>query len=265
MKSPLYSAMCSHADPSQVEGLSRFFKTGPGQYGEGDRFLGIKVPVTRDIVKTYWRKTDFDDLEECIASEYHELRLAALLTLVEIFSHAKKDPALQQRCVDFYLSHTGRINNWDLVDLSCYPLLGQWLLDKDRTLLYELARDGASLWEQRIGIVSTMTFIRHGQLEDTFAIADILLHHPHDLIHKAVGWLLREAGKRDQTALEGWLQACPATCHEAWLRARPATCHSERSEESLPRYLDMPRTMLRYAIERFPEAERQSYLTGHAH
>ena len=186
--------MCSHADPSQVEGLSRFFKTGPGQYGEGDRFLGIKVPVTRDVVMTYWRKTDFDDLEECIASEYHELRLAALLTLVEIFSHAKKDPALQQRCVDFYLSHTGRINNWDLVDLSCYPLLGQWLLDKDRTLLYELARDGASLWEQRIGIVSTMTFIRHGQLEDTFAIADILLHHPHDLIHKAVGWLLREAG-----------------------------------------------------------------------
>ena len=225
--------MCSHADPSQVEGLSRFFKTGPGQYGEGDRFLGIKVPVTRDVVKTYWRKTDFDDLEECIASEYHELRLAALLTLVEIFSHAKKDPALQQRCVDFYLSHTGRINNWDLVDLSCYPLLGQWLLDKDRTLLYELARDGASLWEQRIGIVSTMTFIRHGQLEDTFAIADILLHHPHDLIHKAVGWLLREAGKRDKAAWEAFLQ---------------------------PRYPTMPRTMLRYAIEKFPEPERIVYL-----
>ena len=225
--------MCSHADPSQVEGLSRFFKTGPGQYGEGDRFLGIKVPVTRDVVKTYWRKTDFDDLEECIASEYHELRLAALLTLVEIFSHAKKDSALQQRCVDFYLSHTGRINNWDLVDLSCYPLLGVWLLDKDRQLLYDLARNGKTIWEQRIGIVSTMTFIRHGQLQDTFDIADILLHHPHDLIHKAVGWLLREAGKRDKEALVTYLE---------------------------PRYQTMPRTMLRYAIEKFPEAERIVYL-----
>ena len=233
MKNPLYSAMLSHADPSQVEGLSRFFKTGPGQYGEGDRFLGIKVPVTRDVVKACWKETDFDDLEACIGSEYHEVRLAALLTLVEIFSHAKKDPSLQQRCIDFYLSHTGRINNWDLVDLSCYPLLGQWLLDKDRTLLYELARNGKTLWEQRIGIVSTMTFIRNGQLDDTFAIADILLHHPHDLIHKAVGWLLREAGKRDKAALEAFLH---------------------------PRYPSMPRTMLRYAIEKFPEPERQIYL-----
>ena len=233
MKNPLYAAMLSHADPSQVEGLSRFFKTGPGQYGEGDRFLGIKVPVTRDVVKACWRETDFDELEECIASEYHEMRLAALLTLVEIFSHAKKDPSLQRRCVDFYLSHTGQINNWDLVDLSCSPLLGVWLLDKDRTLLYDLARDGKTLWEQRIGIVSTMTFIRHGQLDDTFALADILLHHPHDLIHKAVGWLLREAGKRDKAALEAFLQ---------------------------PRCPSMPRTMLRYAIEKFPESERALYL-----
>ena len=232
-KNPLYAAMLSHADPSQVEGLSRFFKTGPGQYGEGDRFLGIKVLVTRDVVKAYWKETSFEDLEECVTSEYHEVRLAALLTLVELFSHAKKDPALQRRCIDFYLSHTERINNWDLVDLSCYPLLGAWLLDKDRSLLYDLARNGKTLWEQRIGIVSTMTFIRHGQLDDTFAIADILLHHPHDLIHKAVGWLLREAGKRDKAALEAFLQ---------------------------PRYPSMPRTMLRYAVEKFPEPERQIYL-----
>ena len=232
----LISSMLAHADPAQVAGLSRFFKTGPGQYGEGDKFLGIKVPVTREVVKEFWREVGFDELEECISSEYHEVRLAALLTVVEIFKHAKKNPKLQQRCVDFYLSHTAYINNWDLVDLSCYPLLGEWLLDKDRTLLYDLARNGKTLWEQRIGIVSTMTFIRHGQLDDTFAIADILLHHPHDLIHKAVGWLLREAGKRDKHALESYLQ---------------------------PRYPTMPRTMLRYAIEKFPEEERLAYLRSH--
>ena len=140
----------------------------------------------------------------------------------------------REACIDFYLSHTARINNWDLVDLSCYPLLGEWLLDKDRALLYDLARNGRTIWEQRIGIVSTMTFIRHGQLDDTFAIADILLYHPHDLIHKAVGWLLREAGKRDKSALESYLQ---------------------------PRYRTMPRTALRYAIEKFPEAERRQYLS----
>ena len=240
----LLQEITARADASQVEGLSRFFKTGPGQYGEGDKFLGIKVPVTREVVKACWRETSLEDLEACIASEYHEVRLAALLALVEIFVHAKRfrvkpgmtevKPGISQKdCVDFYLAHTGRINNWDLVDLSCYPLLGVWLLDKDRQLLYDLARNGKTLWEQRIGIVSTMTFIRHGQLQDTFDIADILLHHSHDLIHKAVGWLLREAGKRDKDALVKYLE---------------------------PRYRTMPRTMLRYAIEKFPEAERQQYL-----
>ena len=231
----LKSAIFAAADPAQVPGLSRFFKTGPGEYGFGDKFLGINVPVTRSIVKRCWQGTSFQELEECIASEYHELRLAALLALVQIFAHAKKDPALQRRCIDFYLSHTDRINNWDLVDLSCYPLLGEWLLDKDRTLLYDFARNGKTIWEQRIGIVSTMTFVRHGQLDDTFAIADILLHHPHDLIQKAVGWLLREAGKRDKAALTAFLES---------------------------RFRSMPRTALRYAIERFPEAERQAYLKG---
>ncbi len=226
----LMSDMIKRADPSQVSGLSRFFKTGPGQYGEGDKFLGIKVPVTREVVKACWRDTSMEDIRECIESEYHELRLAALLTLVQIF-HSKK--ALRQECVDFYLAHTARINNWDLVDLSCYPLLGEWLLDKDRSLLYTLAREGKTIWEQRIGIVSTLTFIRHGQLDDTFAIADILLHHPHDLIQKAVGWLLREAGKRDKEALTSFLAGQCA---------------------------GMPRTMLRYAIEKFPEEERKKYL-----
>ncbi len=233
--SDLKKEIFSSADPSQVEGLSRFFKTGPGEYGYGDKFLGIKVPDTRSVVKRCWQSVTFQELEECVASEYHELRLAALLALVQVFAHAKKDPALQRRCVDFYLANTDHINNWDLVDLSCYPLLGEWLLDKDRTLLYTLARDGKTIWEQRIGIVSTMTFVRHSQLEDTFGIADILLNHPHDLIQKAVGWLLREAGKRDKAALEAFLA---------------------------PRFRTMPRTALRYAIEKFPEAERQRYLKG---
>ena len=236
MSCKLYDGIIAHQDPSQVEGLSRFFKPGKGQYGEGDRFLGIKVPVTREVVKQCWQETSFDDLETCVRSEYHEMRLAALLTLVQIFKHAKKDIDLQQRCINFYLSHTEFINNWDLVDLSCYELLGVWLLDKDRTLLYDLARNGKSLWEQRIGIVSTMQFLRHGQLEDTYAIAEIFLDKPkplHDLLQKAVGWLLREAGKRNEQRLKDWLST---------------------------RYKAMPRTMLRYAIEKFPAEERAGYL-----
>ena len=232
----LYEGILAKQDPRQVEGLSRFFKTGKGQYGEGDKFLGIKVPVTREVVKQCWQQTSFEDLETCIASEYHEMRLAALLTLVQIFKRTKKDRNLQQRCIDFYLAHTQYINNWDLVDLSCYELLGTWLLDKDRALLYDLARNGKTIWEQRIGMVSTMQFVRHGQLDDIYALAEIFLVKPkplHDLLQKAVGWLLREAGKRDEQRLKNWLST---------------------------RYQAMPRTMLRYAIEKFTEEERKSYL-----
>ena len=232
----LYNEIFAKQDPTQVEGLSRFFKTGKGQYGEGDKFLGIKVPMTREVVKECWKETSFEDLETCIRSEYHEMHLAALLTLVQIFKHAKKDKALQQQCVDFYLSHTQYINNWDLVDLSCYELLGTWLLDKDRTLLYDLARNGKTIWEQRIGMVSTMQFIRNGELDDVYAIADIFLAKSqplHDLLQKAVGWLLREAGKHDEQRLKDWLST---------------------------RYTTMPRTMLRYAIEKFTAEERQKYM-----
>ena len=237
MNCKLYNEILSRQDPEQAFNLSRFFKTGKGQYGEGDKFLGIKVPLTREVVKECWKETSFEDLETCIASEYHEMRLAALLTLVQIFKHAKKDQNLQQQCMDFYLSHTQYINNWDLVDLSCYELLGTWLLDKDRTLLYDLARSGMTIWEQRIGMVSTMTFLRHDQLDDTYAIADIFLQKPaplHDLLQKAVGWLLREAGKRDEQRLKYWLSS---------------------------RYQTMPRTMLRYAIEKFTVEERQKYMS----
>ncbi len=236
MNCRLYDEILSRQDPEQAVNLSRFFKTGKGQYGEGDKFLGVKVPVTREVVKQCWQETSFDDLEACISSEYHEIRLAALLTLVQIFKHAKKDLALQQRCVDFYLAHTEFINNWDLVDLSCYEFLGTWLLDKDRTLLYDLARDGKTIWEQRIGMVSTMQFLRHGELDDTYAIAEIFLEKPqplHDLLQKAVGWLLREAGKRDEQRLKVWLST---------------------------RYKTMPRTMLRYAIEKLSEDERNHFM-----
>ena len=235
----------------------RFFKTGPGQYGEGDKFLGIKVPVTRAVVKECWKEVSFENLQECILSPWHEVRLASLLCLVEIFSRAgkKKQEDLQKRCVDFYLAHTDRINNWDLVDLSCYSLLGEWLLDKDRSLLYELARNGKNIWERRIGIVSTMAFVRKNQLSDTFAISDIFIQKDfkgtfdpkdkvgektqepgqiHDLLQKAVGWLLREAGKKDEASLRKFLDK---------------------------RASKMPRTMLRYAIEKFPEPVRRIYLS----
>ena len=231
----LHDGILSKQDPTQVAGLSRFFKTGKGEYGEGDKFLGIKVPTTREVVKQCWKTTTFEELETCIRSEYHEMRLAALLCLVQIFKH-NKNKLSKQRCIDFYLSHTQYINNWDLVDLSCYELLGTWLLDKDKTLLYDLARNGKTIWEQRIGIVSTMQFLRHGQLDDTYAIAEIFMEKPvplHDLLQKAVGWLLREAGKRDEQRLKDWLST---------------------------RYTNMPRTMLRYAIEKFQKEEQQFFL-----
>ena len=209
MENILKARMMQAGDPSLVEGLSRFFKTGKGQYGEGDRFLGIKVPVTRAIVKECWKEVSSGDLEECITSEYHEIRLAALLCLVRIFKGSRKDPSRQKECIDFYLSHTAHINNWDLVDLSCYELLGAWLVDKDRSLLFDLARDGKTIWEQRIGIVSTLAFIRRGELEECFEISDIMLAakgRMHDLLQKATGWMLREAGKRDQARLVEYLR-----------------------------------------------------------
>lgn len=231
----LQDSIVALRDDSQVEGLSRFFKTGKGEYGEGDMFLGIKVPRNREVVKKIWKDCTFDDLEECIVSPYHEVRLAALLTLVQMFKHARKDVGLQQKCVDFYLSHTLYINNWDLVDLSCYEILGAWLLERDRQVLYDLARKGKSMWEQRIAMVSCMAFVRHDQFDDCLAIADILLYSKEDLLQKAVGWLLREVGKHDEAALVDFLSS---------------------------RYRTMPRTTLRYAIEKFAPDVRLTYLKG---
>lgn len=220
----------SFGNPEKAAHLSRFFKTGKGEYGEGDRFMGITVPEQRAIAKKY-ASAELPVLEELIASPFHEQRLTALLILT--FKYRKSQSKTEkENFIRFYLNHTRFINNWDLVDLSCYVLLGDWLQNKDRSLLYRLA-ESSDIWEQRIAIVSCMHFVRKGDFKDCLAIADKLLLHPHDLIHKATGWLLREIGKRDKETLVAFLQE---------------------------RYLRMPRTMLRYAIERFPEEERQKWL-----
>lgn len=227
--------MLALRDEEQAKVLSRFFKTGNGEYGEGDFFLGVKVPQTRQVVKELWQTCSLIDIRNLLMSGYHEIRLCGLLILVQKYRHARKDEQQRQDIVDFYLKNTWGINNWDLVDLSCYEILGDWCLSHDRDVLYRLAHNGKTIWEQRIGIVSTMALVRTGQYDDTLAIADILLQHEHDLIQKAVGWLLREVGKHDMNTLKEFLST---------------------------RYQTMPRTMLRYAIEKFPEEERQAYLKG---
>ncbi len=215
--------------PDKAAHLSRFFKTGKGEYGEGDRFIGITVPRQRNIAQKY-TDADFSVLEKLIRSPWHEERLTALLILVYKFHKCKTEEG-RKTYVDFYISHTEYINNWDLVDLSCYKLLGEWFMGKDRSLLYEWAKS-EHLWQQRIAMVTCMHFVRQGDFKDCLAIADLLLQHPHDLIQKAVGWLLRETGKKDEKTLVDFLAS---------------------------RYSKMPRTMLRYAIERFPEETRKKY------
>lgn len=226
----IISALQSCGNPQKAQHLSRFFKSGPGQYGEGDLFLGVTVPEQRQIAKSF-QNVGFPILTDLISSPWHEVRLTALLILVGQFEK-NKDTVFRQSCIDFYLAHTAQINNWDLVDLSCYKLLGVWLTDKDRNLLYRLAVS-ESLWEQRIAIVTCMHFVRQSDFRDCLAISELLLNHKHDLIHKAVGWLLRETGKKNRQVLKDFLST---------------------------RYRIMPRTMLRYAIEHFPEEERKAYL-----
>lgn len=223
--------LAAHGNPAKAAHLSRFFKTGKGQYGEGDLFIGVTVPEQRSIAKKY-QDAGLPLLEELIRSPFHEERLTALLILECRYTKNKKEEKEQQECIDFYVSHTDYINNWDLVDLSCYKILGNWLSNRDRGLLYEWAEAG-HLWRQRIAIVTCMYFVRHGDFKDCTAISDLLLNHSHDLIHKAVGWLLRETGKKNKKTLTDFLYS---------------------------RYQRMPRTMLRYAIEHFPEEERKKYL-----
>lgn len=219
----------SYADPERASAALRYFKTGPGEYGEGDRFIGVALPGMRRVCREF-RGAGLEVIQPLLRSSIHEERALALLLLVETFKRA--DVAEQRRLYGFYLSHTAFINNWDLVDCSAPHIVGGWLQNRRRTPLRRLARSKL-LWERRIAILATLYFIRYGDVSETFAIAGLLLNDPEDLIHKAVGWMLREAGKRDPAAARAFLDTHAAV---------------------------MPRTMLRYAIERFPGAERRRYL-----
>ncbi len=219
------------ASAERAAGSQRFFKTGPGEYGEGDQFLGLSVPQTRALVPQTDALSE-DDVLTLLHSEWHEERLIALFILIRRFGKARKNEPAQQHLIDLYLANTRWINNWDLVDTSAPHLLGAWLLKRDRSVLDRLAAS-ASLWEQRISVLTTQAFIRAGDFADTLRLCERFLPHPHDLMHKACGWMLREVGNRDERMLRSFLDQ-----HVA----------------------NMPRTMLRYAIEKLPETDRKGYL-----
>ena len=217
------------ADPEKAKVMQRFFKTGPGQYGEGDIFLGVTVSDSRKLAKKY-SNIGLEEVKVLLGSAVHEERMVALLILVQKYKDATgKGKAEIAR---FYLDNLKSVNNWDLVDLSAPSILGSFLMENDRSVLYRLARS-SNVWERRIAIVSTLQFIRSGEFDDTLKIIQMLLYDDHDLMHKAAGWMLREVGKRNASVEEVFLEK-----------------HCK----------DMPRTMLRYAIERFPEKKRMNYM-----
>ncbi|MDR3611199.1 MAG: DNA alkylation repair protein [Ignavibacteriaceae bacterium] len=229
--SELKKEIKKNANPVKAAGLQRFFKTGPGEYGQGDKFLGIMVPVQRLLAKKYIALS-LPEIKELLYSDTHEIRLIALLILVE--QYKKADDHLREDIFTFYHLHRKKINNWDLVDLTADRISGSYLMDKDKTLLYKLAESN-NLWERRIAVMSTFHFIKNKSFGDSLRIALILLNDKHDLIHKAVGWMLREIGNRNINTEEIFLKK---------------------------HYKKMPRTMLRYAIEKFPEKKRLAYLKG---
>ncbi len=230
----LKSALLSKSDQKKKAGeLERFFQAYPGGYGEGDTFLGVRVPDQRAIAKTYFREVTLDETAHLLQEKIHEHRLTAVFILVHKYEKARSEEE-KKALVDTYLQNITGINNWDLVDSSSYKILGPWLLDKDKILLYEYA-DSGQLWLQRIAMITTMHFIRNHQYDDALRLAQILLNHPHDLMHKAVGWMLREIGNRDYDTEYTFLQK---------------------------HYQQMPRTTLRYAIEKFDEPVRQRFLKG---
>lgn len=224
-------ALRAVSDPARVPGLQRFFRTGPGEYGEGDRFIGVTVPAVRVLCKRF-KGASLESIDALLQSPVHEARLLALLLLGQAFRTA--DESGRRRIYRLYLSRTPFINSWDLVDTSAPHIVGAWLSERSRAPLRRLARSKL-VWDRRISIIATQYFIRRQDLDETFALADILLNDPHDLLHKAVGWMLREAGNRDPAAARRFL----------------ATRHTR-----------MPRTMLRYAIEKYPEPERRRYLVA---
>lgn len=217
--------------PNKSEAMQRFFKTGKGEYGEGDVFIGVSVPNQRLIAKAYYQDATQKDISDLLESVYHEERLTAVFILVLKYKADKKKNE-HQKWVDLYLQKTDCINNWDLVDSSAHLILGDWLEKKERTILQELAKS-SHLWENRIAIVSTLHFIRNNDIKDAMLITEKLMEHPHDLIHKACGWMLREAWQKQPEAIETFL------------------------DQYAPK---MPRTMLRYTIEKLNEDLRQYYL-----
>lgn len=227
----IISCLNSLSDATIAEHSKRYFKTGEGEYGYGDKFLGIRVPVLRRKVKEY-KNTSITEIKKLIKSEYHEIRLFSLLLMVQMFSKGGVD--IKEKIVNLFFKSTKYINNWDLVDSSAPYIVGPWLFNKDRKILYELALSDL-LWERRIAIMSTAFFIKNNQYNDTLKISNILLTDSEDLIHKAVGWMLREVGKRDIEIEKQYLSK---------------------------HYKIMPRVMLRYAIEKFSKELRQDYLKG---
>lgn len=226
----IHQTIKSKSNPEKAKLLAGYFKTGKGEYGEGDIFLGITVPESRKIAIQF-KDLPLNEVESMLKSKFHEERLIALLLLVHNY---EKHPERRQEIYNFYLKNTKGINNWDLVDLSCHHIVGDFLLNKDKSALYELAKS-PNIWEKRIAIISTFNFIREKKFDDSLKLAELLLTDKHDLIHKAVGWMLREIGKKDINILEDFLSKY---------------------------YKQMPRTMLRYAIERLPENKRKDYLNG---
>jgi 3-methyladenine DNA glycosylase AlkD len=223
------------SSPEKKEFLPYFFKTGKGEYAEGDQFIGVVVPDSRKLVKEYWQKAELSDVQEILKSEFHEMRLVALLILVNKFEKSK-DKTEQKKLVDFYLKNTKYINNWDLVDLSCYKLLGRYCFENQKDDILRELSNSDNMWEKRIAIVATMHHIKKGKFFDlTQELALNNLQHPHDLMHKANGWLLREIGNKGEEVLLDFLKIY---------------------------YQNMPRTTLRYAIEKLDEDLRQDFLKG---
>ena len=227
----IHNDLLQLANEQIAEHSQRFFKTGKGEYGEGDIFLGIRVPLLRKLVKKY-RGISITEVRKLLHSKFHEERLLAVLMLVQLFKSGEE--SVQKQVYDFYLENTEFINNWDIVDISASNIVGAHLYEKDKAPLYDLVQS-KNLWERRISIISTFYFIRQNEFDDTLKLAKILLNDKEDLIHKAVGWMLREVGKREIEFEEEFLQE---------------------------HYKIMPRTMLRYAIEKFPETSRKMYLRG---
>ena len=223
------------SSPEKKEFLPYFFKTGKGEYAEGDQFIGVVVPDSRKLVKEYWQKAELSDVQEILKSEFHEMRLVALLILVNKFEKSK-DKNEQKKLVDFYLKNTKYINNWDLVDLSCYKLLGRYCFENQKDDILRELSNSDNMWEKRIAIVATMHHIKKGKSFDlTQELVLNNLNHSHDLMHKANGWLLREIGNKDEEVLLDFLKIY---------------------------YQNMPRTTLRYAIEKLDEDLRQDFLKG---